>query len=268
VTQAAANTEIDLQTAADRLGVHYQTAYQWVRAGERPAHRVRGRYSLDPKAVDALRRRRSRPAPPRVRRPRDGFGALADQAAAQLRDGDERALRQLVGRLLDDGVAMTTIAESVLAPGLRRIGEEWHAGRARIVTEHRATAMVERILGEHLPRPRGRPRGTAVIAALSGDRHALPTLMAATALREDHWQVEHLGADLPPEELVAFVEEHRPALVVLTVTNPKVARLAERTAAQLEALEARVLIGGPGRTLTELQHEARGENAHPKLTLP
>ena len=268
MAKPAASTAIDLQTAADRLGVHYQTAYQWVRAGELPAQQVRGRYSLDPKAVEALRKRRSRPAAPRVRRPRSGFGALADQAAAHLHHGDERALRQLVARLLDDGVPMTTIAESVLAPGLRRIGEEWHAGRARIVTEHRATAMVERILGEHLPRPRGRPRGRAVVAALSGDRHALPTLMAATALREDHWQVEHLGADLPPDELVAFVEEHHPALVVLTVTNPKVARVAQRTAAELEALGTRVLIGGPGRTLTELQHEARGENPHPGLTSP
>ena len=263
-----ATTEIDLQTAADRLGVHYQTAYQWVRAGELPAQRVRGRYSLDPKAVEALRRRRSHPAAPRVRRPRSGFAALADQVSAQLRDGDERGLRQLVGRLVDDGVPMTTITEAVLAPGLRHIGEEWHAGRARIVTEHRATAMVERILSEHLPRPRGRPRGTAVVAALSGDRHALPTLMAATALREDHWQVEHLGADLPPEELVAFVGEHQPALVVLTVTNPRATRSAERTAAELEALGTRVLIGGPGRTLTELQQEGRGENAHRRLTLP
>jgi excisionase family DNA binding protein len=268
VTVTVTENGIDLQTAADRLGVHYQTAYQWVRAGDLPAHRVRGRYTLDPDTVEALRRRRARPAPPPVRRPRSGFGALADQAAAQLRDGDERGLRHLVGRLTDDGVPMTTVAESVLAPGLRRIGEEWHAGRARITTEHRATAMVERILGERLPRPRGRPRGTAVVAALSGDRHALPTLMAATALREDRWKVEHLGADLPPEELVAFVEEHRSALVVLTVTNPRVAALAKRTAAELEALGARVLVGGPGRTLTELQHEARADNAHPGLTLP
>ena len=121
---AEITTEISLQTAADRLGVHYQTAYQWVRAGELPAQRIHGRYSLDPKAVEALRLRRSRPAAPRVRRPRSGFGALAEQAGAQLSAGDERGLRQLVARLVDDGVSMTTIAESVLAPGLRRIGEE------------------------------------------------------------------------------------------------------------------------------------------------
>jgi len=252
---------IDLQTAADRLGVHYQTAYQWVRAGRLPAHRVRGRYTLDPDAVEALREQRSRPAPPRVRRPRHGFDAVAEQASTALLEGDERGLRQLVARLVDDGVSMTTIIEQVLSPGLRRIGEEWHAGRARISTEHRATAMVERLLGEYLPRPRGRPRGVAVVAALSGDRHSLPTLMAATALREDHWKVEHLGADLPPEELVAFVEEQRPALVVLTVTNPAVSELAERTAAEVEALGCRALIGAPGSTLTDLQEAARDDGA-------
>jgi MerR family transcriptional regulator, light-induced transcriptional regulator len=35
---------IELAEAADRLGVHYQTAYRWVREGRLPAVRVRGRY--------------------------------------------------------------------------------------------------------------------------------------------------------------------------------------------------------------------------------
>ena len=37
---------IDLQEAARRLGVHYQTAYRWVREGRLTAVRVRGRYEL------------------------------------------------------------------------------------------------------------------------------------------------------------------------------------------------------------------------------
>lgn len=54
-----ATETIDLHTAAERLGVHYQTAYKWVRSGELPAVQVNGRYRLDPAEVSGLSERRA-----------------------------------------------------------------------------------------------------------------------------------------------------------------------------------------------------------------
>ncbi|HVW34182.1 MAG TPA: excisionase family DNA-binding protein, partial [Acidimicrobiia bacterium] len=45
---------IDLETAAGRLGVHYQTVYRWVRTGVLPAVRLATGYRLDPVDVDAM----------------------------------------------------------------------------------------------------------------------------------------------------------------------------------------------------------------------
>ena len=191
---AAPPNPIDLQTAAERLGVHYQTAYQWVRSGRLRAQRIRGRYQLDPDDVERLARQRSEPTPRPTRRPRGGFENLAQRAYHALVDGDERSLRDLVDRLTSDGMPMTTITQEILAPAMRRIGTDWHDQVVTISDEHRASAIVDRILGDHYPNPRGRRRGTVVVAALSGERHALPTSMAALALREDSWRVQHLGA--------------------------------------------------------------------------
>jgi len=50
---------LELQEAADALGVHYQTAYRWVRTGKLPANMVGGRYLVEQRdldAVDAARR--------------------------------------------------------------------------------------------------------------------------------------------------------------------------------------------------------------------
>ncbi len=116
---------------------------------------------------------------------------------------------------------------------------------------------MERILAERYPRPRGRRRGTAVVAALSGDRHALPTTLAAVALSEDNWLVQHIGADLPAQELLRFCEQQPVNLVVLTVTVDDVPREASQTAALIEQLGVRVLVGSPGRSLDELQRLAR-----------
>jgi len=248
---------IDLQTAARRLGVHYQTAYKLVRSGELPAQLVIGAYRLDPDAVAQCAERRARPAAPRKRRPRAGFAGLSRRMYDHLVGGEERQATLLISGLVRDGVPMTTAAQEVLVPALKMIGEEWGAGRLDISVEHRASAIVERILGEHYPNPRGRRRGTAVVASLAGDRHALPTMLAATSLREDNWLVHHLGADLPREELMRFCQEEPVDLVVLTVTVTRLRKAALRTAAELEKLGLRALVGGPDQGLDELQRLAR-----------
>jgi MerR family transcriptional regulator, light-induced transcriptional regulator len=248
---------IDLQTAADQIGVHYQTAYRWVRSGELPASLVHGRYLLDADDVTAFAERRARPSAPRARRPRGGFEPLSDKMYEHLVVGDEKAARKLVDGLVADGVALTTVMQEVLVPGLRRIGTEWHAGRLTIWVEHQASAIVDRIIGSHHPTPRGRRRGTAVVAALSGDRHALPTSMAAAALREDNWRVHHLGADMPSDEIVRFCDETPVDLAVLTLTAPDAEPVVNHTAATLESAGLRTLVGRPGRTLDELLELAR-----------
>lgn len=255
--QRVQDSAIDLRTAADQLGVHYQTAYRWVRSGELPAARVTGRYLLDPGDVAAFAQRRATPAPPRTRRPRSGFGTLSERIHDHLVTGDEAAARRMVDDLVRSGVTFVTVMQEVLAPALRRIGADWHAGRQTIWVEHRAAAIVERIIGDQHPTPRGRRRGTAVVAALSDDRHVLPTAMAAAALREDNWRVHHLGADMPGDEIVRFCEVTPIDLAVLTVTAPEAAAAAEHTAERLRSQGLRALVGHPGRTLDDLLQLAR-----------
>jgi len=237
--------------------VHYQTAYRWVRSGELPAVRVRGRYRLDPADVATFARRRDAPQRPRSRQPRRGFEPLAERMYGHLVDGDERAARTAVASLVDDGVRFTTVMQEVLVPALARVGAQWHAGRLSIWVEHQAAAIVDRIIGGQHPTPRGRRRGTAMVAALSGDHHVLPTSMAAAALREDNWHVHHLGANMPGDELVQFCRETEPDLAVLTMTVVEVRDEVERTAARLTDLGIRTLTGEPGRTLQELVGLAR-----------
>jgi methanogenic corrinoid protein MtbC1 len=97
-------------------------------------------------------------------------------------------------------------------------------------------------------------RGTAVVGTRSGEHHALPALMAAIALRWDGWRVHHLAADIPPDDLEAFLERERPDLLVLSATMPAAATAAPRSARELGVP---VLIGGPGRRLGELLTMAR-----------
>lgn len=248
---------VDLQQAADKLGVHYQTAYRWVRSGRLPAGRVNGRYEVDLADIERLEAERAKPATPPVRKPRGGYNRLADRAFKMLVMGDEEGVRTLTSSLVDNGVPITEVITEVFVPSLVEVGEQWHGGRLDVATEHRCSAIVERVIGENMPNPRGRRRGTAVIAAPQGDLHSLPTTMAAAALREDNWRVQHLGANMPTEEIVRFCSRERPDLVVLTATTPNAAMSAASTAEELASVGVPVLVGGPGRTLDQLIEAAR-----------
>jgi excisionase family DNA binding protein len=256
----ASDDQLELQEAADLLGVHYQTAYRWVRSGRLPAQMVGNKYVLsrrDVDAVEASRRAPTAPPPPRPQR----VDRQAERVHQALLAGDEAKVRRIARRLVDDGTSIIDVIQSVFAPSLRQIGQAWHDGELSIWTEHRASAIVDRTLGELAPHPRGRRRGTAMVAAVAGDRHSLPTTMAAVALRESNWRVHHLGSDVPVDELVRFCAEHSVDLAVISLTNPDVATVAREAADRILGTGVRTIVGGPGRSLDQLVHEAGLEPA-------
>ena len=248
--------KLDLQTAADQLGVHYQTAYRWVRNGRLEAELVGGRYLVSPDDVSRLNRDRQTPqAPPAPRAGR--LEHAAERMHEALVTGNETAAITIAQRLTEDGAPTIDLIQMVLVPPLRQIGRRWNDGELTVWVEHRASAIVERLLGDLAPNPRGRRRGVTVVAALSGDRHSLPTTMAAVALRADNWHVHHLGADLPPDEMLDFCRTHPVSLAVITVTNPETRVLADTAADALRAAGTPTIVGGAGSDLSELLELAR-----------
>ncbi len=248
---------LTLQAVADRLGVHYQTVYRWVRSGRLSASKIEGTYYVDEPALERFQATRRRPEPPP--KPTDQrLHRRGERMAQALFDGDETVAFKIARELVSNGTSITQLIEEVIVPPLVDIGARWHAGEIGIYVEHRASAIVERLIGEFSPNPRGRRRGTVVVAALTGDRHSLPTGMATAALREDGWTVEHLGADIPVEEVISFVDGHDIDLVVLSATGAGADERATDARRRIEG-DTRVptLVGGGGRSLSDLRSEAR-----------
>jgi excisionase family DNA binding protein len=250
---------MQLREAADALGVHYQTAYAWVRQGTLPARKTGRGYDVSDDDVSALAERRASGTPPRPEvRVRD-WPVQAGRLYDAIVSGDETLARHDFDRLAL-GVPLIDLCERVIAPALRRVGEEWAVGELGIATEHRASAICERLIAARAHQPPGRPRGTAVTATPPGERHALPALMAAACLREDRWLVHHLAADLPVAEVTGLALEVGADLVVLSSATAQTARAARRAAREigLSAPRLRVLAGRPGDSLSRLRELARG----------
>ncbi len=257
-----------LAEAADMLGVHYQTAYGWVRGGKLPARMDAGGYEVAEADVRALSaRRRLGRKPVSQIRVRD-WGSQADRLYQAIAVGHETRLRRALERLTGH-VTITDLCDKVVAPALRKIGDKWATGEVSIAEEHRASAICERLVAAHSAQPAGRPRGTAVVATPQEERHAIPALMAAACLRENHWHVHHLGADVPAAELFALAAGVRAHLVVLSTATASGAARAAEAAALIQSADQgiTVLIGRSGDTLSQLRHQA-AHVASPDATHP
>lgn len=258
---------IDLQEAARRLGVHYQTAYRWVREGRLTAVRVRGRYELAVEDIEAFARERDQPAPASVRPGRREWGRSASRLLRALSEGDERTAIEVVTRLHAQGETAIDVLSRVVVPAMAGIGDRWASGELSVAHEHRASEIVTRVLaGIDRPRP-GRPRGTVLVTAPPGELHGIPLDMAAAVLREDGWSVQMLGRDMPGDDLLEFVDAVAPDLVVLTFTTPERADAADEVARRLTGAHHDVLVGEPGRTLAELVQAARVVRAEQRRLL-
>ena len=133
-------------------------------------------------------------------------------------DGDEAGAWTIVENALTSTLDPQDVHLDLLAPALGRIGEDWEAGRLSVADEHRATVVAGRLIGRLGPRfaRRGRKRGVVVVAAPSGETHALPGAMLSDLLRGAGFEVVDLGADTPTASIVEAAE-HATRLVAVLI---------------------------------------------------
>jgi excisionase family DNA binding protein len=233
---------LTLQEAADRLGVHYMTVYRWVRTGRLPATKHDGTWQVRPADLDAVGQPPSEPKRSKVDH--------ADRLARRLVAGDENGAMAIAEAALAGGMEPEDLYLDVLAESMRRIGERWGTGEVTVAEEHQATAIMHRLLGRlgrNFTRP-GRPRGTVVLGAASGDHHGLPGALLADPLRGRHFAAVDLGPDTPPD---AFVDAARRAgdlhAIGITLTAPP-ATPVRRTIEALRdnGISATIVLGGAG----------------------
>jgi len=235
---------ITLHAAAERLGVHYMTAYRYVRTGKLPAEKAGVHWVVEPADVERMR------STPATRRPRGSVRAEGPaKLAARMVGGDEAGAWGIVENALTSTLDPQEVYLELLAPALELIGTDWAAGRLSIADEHRATVVAGRLIGRLGPRfaRRGRKRGVVVVAAPSGEAHALPGAMLSDLLRGAGFEVVDLGADTPAASIVDAAQ-HATRLVAVFVgaTSPGLDESVRASVAGLRVagVQAPVLLGG------------------------
>jgi DNA-binding transcriptional MerR regulator/methylmalonyl-CoA mutase cobalamin-binding subunit len=107
---------------------------------------------------------------------------------------------------------------SVAAPLLRRVGDEWHAGRLKPAHEHLVSSLLHDIVAESMrsfARQPGAP--TLLVATPAGDRHSIGAAFIGAAAAVEGWNVLYLGADLPADDIADAAAAADARIVALSV---------------------------------------------------
>lgn len=232
-----------LHEVATSLGVHYMTAYRYVRLGMLPAHKSDGQWRItDEDLAGFMERRTDAPA-------RTSHAPYAERYRSRAISADLKGAWSVCENALASGHSLEQVYLDIIAPTMADIGRSWETGELSVADEHRASAVVMRTIGRlshRLSRP-GRTRGAVVIGAVSGDMHALPVTIAADVMRGRGFDVIDLGGNTPIE---SFVESARDTdglrAVVVTVSTTSCLDRVQDTLDELRAAlpDVAVFIGG------------------------
>lgn len=246
---------LTLHEAAERLGVHYMTAYRYVRHGLLAAEKVGGSWQVEQSAVDRLMVERAAPAT------RDADGSAArvpwdERFEARLVAGDGMGAWGVVESALSAGADLDSVYLDVVSPAMVSIGQRWADGEFDIAVEHVASGIVTRIigrLGHRFARP-GRARGEIVLGSPVGEEHALPGAMLSDLMRLRGWDVFDLGVNVPPTSFVHAASRDEVVAVGISITSPTHLPAAADACSALRTALPHVMVIAGGRAVTGMDH--------------
>ncbi len=194
--------DLTLHEVADILGVHYMTAYRYVRLGLLTAVKAGGLWRVSSADLDEFRSGGA--LSPKLEGGRSRRAPWAERLEARLVAGDAAGAWGVVEAALAAGSGLEEVYLDVLAPAMASIGDRWASGELDVAIEHRASGIAMRLVGRLGPRfvRRGRTRGTVIFGAPVGERHALAVAIVSDLVRQQGWEVSDLGADVPAESFV------------------------------------------------------------------
>lgn len=243
---------LSLPEAAELAGVHYMTAYRWVRTSRLKAEKAGGAWRVrlgDLRALTDGGSPSNSPSAAGGRRPGTCHGDRIGPLTDALLRGDQGGAWLLIEESRRAGVDPLDVLCELVEPAMAEIGRRWARGEVGIAGEHRATAVVTRLIGRLGPASTraGRNRGGVVVGAVEHNQHALGAAVVGDVFRLAGFDVCDLGADVPAAEFAAMGGRPGVAAVCISVAVAGSEDAVEATVAAVRAeADVPVLVGGTG----------------------
>lgn len=184
-------------------------------------------------------------------RPEDPQNRVALEFIEAILSNEDHRAAQMILDAANSGTPVTDLYVGIIQPAMREIGVLWHRGDISIAEEHLATATTRDVMARlRSGFPQSGPDARRVVAAaVAGDFHDLGLRMATDILELNGWRAWYLGANMPADILIEFMDRCPTDMLLLSVSTALHLRVATRTIEVIRRNGAsdcpRILVGGP-----------------------
>lgn len=185
-----------------------------------------------------------------------------------LLEGDSQNCLAMAKDIAKTAKGLETLYLEVIQPSLYEIGRLWEADDISVAQEHLATAIVARLMATLFPYLQAATdkKGRAVVTAATNEFHETGARTVADLLELDGWEVDYLGANTPANELIRFLKEVKPAILLLSVAMPfnidRASDAIETIQATPELAGLKIMVGGLAFSLNPELWEITGANGY------
>ena len=170
--------------------------------------------------------------------------------------GKRDVVEPSIRRLLSEGTSPEEIMDRMMIPAMDIVGEQFSRGEIflpEMMIAARAMNTGLAILKPMLTAKGAPSKGRVVIGAVKGDIHDVGKNIVSMVLEGAGYEVIDLGIDVPPEKFIAAINEHRPAVVLMSalITLTMIAMEDTIKAFKAAGVRDKVKIGVGGAPLTQ-----------------
>lgn len=193
--------------------------------------------------------------------------------------GDRNACQTWLTRLQSEAnLSLSEIYLEILEPTMHEVGLLWEEGKISVAQEHLASALVSRLMvliyaRQNPPLP---SRGKALITTAPNEFHEMGAWMLSDLLEQDGWETRYMGTNTPPEDILAWLQAEKPALVAISVSIPFNLEKAGKLIEQIRQIPMypppRIMLGGLAlnyheRLWVKMGADGYASNAHEAVAL-
>jgi methanogenic corrinoid protein MtbC1 len=164
--------------------------------------------------------------------------------------GDRRACRSVIEEALQSGIPANLVYVSIIWPVMVEIEKLLRADKVTAVQEHLATRINRTIVDQlqnKLPRRPSKDKRIAICCA-PDELQELGAQIMTDLFESDGWEVRFLGGGLTNDDLLAFINEYAPDVLLIYGTMPKQAPSVRRLIDTIKAVNAwpdmRIMVSG------------------------
>jgi methanogenic corrinoid protein MtbC1 len=140
-----------------------------------------------------------------------------------LLDGDRCRCRSIIEKALQSGIPANIVYSDLIWPMMVEIEKLSRAGRIGPTEEHLATRINRNIVDQlqnKLPRRASKSKKIIICCALD-ELQELGAQITADLFESDGWEVKFLGGGLTNDDILAYLNEYGPDLLLIYGTTPK-----------------------------------------------